>query len=82
MAEVCNAKHGHFVDILHLLFLCTKRLTKPLTLNDPHLLDHGADAVAKVIIDKLFGINASQAVKRAHVERNRKSGTGTQLLLV
>ena len=73
MAEVCNAKNVHFVDIFTPSISLYKTADKPLTLNGIHLLDHGADAVAKVIIDKLFSINVSQATKRAHVEGIRKA---------
>ena len=73
MAEVCNVKNVHFVDIFTPSISLYKTADKPLTLNGIHLLDHGADAVAKVIIDKLFSINVSQATKRAHVEGIRKA---------
>ena len=55
MADVCRAKDVLFVD----LFQPTQKLyaaaQKPLTMNGIHLLDHGNQAVAEVIVDKLFG---------------------------
>ena len=54
MRQVCEANKTVFVD----LFTATKSLyasaDKPLTMNGIHLLDHGNDAVAKVIVKQLF----------------------------
>lgn len=73
MSEVCNAKDVHFVDIFTPSISLYKTADKPLTLNGVHLLDHGADAVAKVIIERLFGVNTSQMAKRSHIERIREA---------
>ncbi|MBA61455.1 MAG: dehydrogenase [Planctomycetaceae bacterium] len=71
MAEVCKSKNIRFVDIFTTSLSLYKAARKPLTLNGVHLLDHGADEVAKVIINELFAMTASQAGKRAHIERIR-----------
>ena len=73
MSEVCNAKDVHFVDIFTPSISLYKTADKPLTLNGVHLLDHGADAIAKVIIERLFGMNASQMAKRSHIEHIREA---------
>lgn len=58
MREVCEAKKVLFVD----LFTPTQKLYaaapagRPLTMNGIHLLDHGEQAVAKVILRDLFGV--------------------------
>lgn len=54
MEQVCTTKRVPFVD----LFTPTQRLYRaaptPLTLNGIHLLDHGNQAVAEVILQELF----------------------------
>ncbi len=55
MRKVCAAKSIPFVD----LFAASQKLyaaaSKPLTMNGIHLLDHGNEAVAGVIMEAMFG---------------------------
>jgi len=73
MAEVCQAKDVRFVDLFTPSETLFKNSASPLTLNGVHLLDNGADAFAQVIIKELFGIDASQAGARRHIERVREA---------
>ncbi|MEC9096345.1 MAG: PA14 domain-containing protein [Planctomycetota bacterium] len=66
-------KNIRFVDLFTPSLSLYKTADKPLTLNGVHLLDHGAHAVAKVIVNQLFGIRASQAGKPSHIERIREA---------
>lgn len=70
MREVCEQKDVLFVD----LFTPTQKLyadaKTPLTMNGIHLLDHGNQVVAEVIVPELFGQQAPSA-DSAEVKRLR-----------
>ncbi|MBS0207192.1 MAG: c-type cytochrome [Planctomycetes bacterium] len=72
MEDVCRSKNVAFVN----LFSATKALyaaaDKPLTVNGIHLLDHGDQAVAKVIAADLFGIEPPKK-SAAELERLRQA---------
>jgi putative heme-binding domain-containing protein len=55
MADVCDAKGVRFVDLFTPTQALYSKAAKPLTLNGIHLLDHGNQALAKVIMAELFG---------------------------
>ena len=73
MAKVCAAKNVRFVD----LFTPTKRLyasaSRSLTLNGIHLLDHGNQAVARVVMKDLFSNGASVTGNDAAVAKLREA---------
>ena len=73
MSEVCDQQHVQFVDIYTPSLSLYEASSKPLTLNGVHLLDHGADAIAQVIVEQLFGVDASRAGKRQEIERIREA---------
>ena len=73
MSEVCKQQNVRFVDLFRPTLALYEGSSKPLTLNGVHLLDHGADAVAKIMIDRLFGLNANQVAKREQIERIREA---------
>ncbi|WP_158545261.1 DUF7133 domain-containing protein [Bremerella cremea] len=64
MKEVCEKKGVLFVD----LFTPTQKLyadaKTPLTMNGIHLLEHGNQAVAEIIVPQLFGKPAPDASSR------------------
>ncbi len=68
MQEVCKTKNVVFVDLFtpsQSLYAAAKT---PLTMNGIHLLDHGDQAIAKVIVRELF---ASQKLSKSDAELER-----------
>ncbi len=54
MQRICEQKEVTFVDLFHPTQRLYAEATKPLTMNGIHLLDHGNQQVARVIIDALL----------------------------
>ena len=55
MYEVCKEKDIPFVDLFSATQALYAKADKPLTLNGVHLLDHGNQAVAQVVMKDVFG---------------------------
>ena len=54
MAEVCQSKEVRFVDLYSSSAKLYKIAQQPLTMNGIHLLEHGNQAIARVIVSELF----------------------------
>ncbi|MFO1066025.1 MAG: PVC-type heme-binding CxxCH protein [Pirellulales bacterium] len=72
MREVCEAKHVRFVDLFHPTRELYAAARQPLTMNGIHLLDNGDQAVARVIMNDLFGGLKSKS-SEAELERLRQT---------
>ncbi len=64
MADVCREKNARFVDLFNPTLSLYSEVSKPLTVNGIHLLEHGNQAVAKIIAHDLFG-QAGERVTRS-----------------
>ena len=71
MKEVCNSKKVPFVDLFTPTFTLYQSAEEPLTMNGIHLLDHGNKALARVIIEALFGKTEITGASESQVERLR-----------
>ncbi|MFM9065749.1 MAG: SGNH/GDSL hydrolase family protein, partial [Planctomycetota bacterium] len=72
MREVCEAKKVQFVDLFTPSQQLYSQVTKPLTMNGVHLLEHGDRAIADVIARQLFGVEKISK-DEAELERLRQA---------
>lgn len=65
MEEVCDSRNVVFVDLFHPTLDLYSAAPQPLTMNGIHLLENGDQAVARVIVQSLFGHTPESAQQQA-----------------